>query len=232
MKKKYQHIFFDLDRTLWDLEKNSEQALFELYHYYRLVEYGITDFNAFIKNFNQINHSLWKMYSLGKITKEELRLQRFNKLLILYSVQHFALAKSLGEAYTQHTPNKPHLCPFAKEVLEHLYPKYALHIITNGFKEVQHIKLSKSGIAKYFQKIILSEIAGYNKPHMEIFRYAFQETNATPENSIMIGDDEDADIIGAKNAGIDQIYFNPSEKKTNSEATYQICCLNEIKNLL
>lgn len=232
MKKKYQHIFFDLDRTLWDLEKNSEQALFELYHYYRLEEYGITDFKHFITNFNQINQSLWQMYGHGKITKEDLRFQRFNKLLNLYSVQYVDLAKSLGEAYTQHTPHKPHLFPFTKEILEYLYPKYALHIITNGFKEVQHIKLRKSGIARYFQKIILSEIAGYNKPHTEIFRYAFKETRAIAENSIMIGDDEEADIMGAKNAGIDQIYFNPFEKRLNTEATHQIRCLSEIKNLL
>ncbi len=232
MKTKYQHIFFDLDRTLWDLEKNSEQALFELYHYYRLEEYGITDFSNFIKEYNHINHALWQMYSLGKITKQELRFQRFNKVFGLYNIQHTALAKSLGEMYTQHTPNKPHLFPFAKEVLDYLHPNYSIHIITNGFIEVQHIKLRKSGIENYFQKIILSEIAGYSKPNLEIFKFAFKETNATPQNSVMIGDDAEADIAGAKNAGIDQIYFNPLGNKTEISPTYEISCLSDLKKLL
>jgi putative hydrolase of the HAD superfamily len=232
MKTKYKHIFFDLDRTLWDLEKNSEQALFELYHYYRLEEYGITDFSDFIKKYNHINHLLWQTYSQGKITKEELRFQRFNKLLNLYAIQNATLSKSLGEMYTQHTPNKPHLFPFAKEVLEYLYSNYNLHIITNGFIEVQHIKLRKSGIDNYFQKIILSEIAGFSKPNIEIFNFAFKETNATPHNSIMIGDDLEADIIGAKNAEIDQIYFNPLGNKTEINPTYEITCLSELKKIL
>lgn len=231
-KQKYRHIFFDLDRTLWDMEKNSEHALRELYAYYRLEEYGLPPFDTFYKTYHAINLQLWKAYARQEISKEELRTERFYQTFSHFGLAQKSLAFSVGESYVLHAPYKPTLLPYAQETLAYLKKKYSLHIITNGFSEVQHIKLTRCGIRPYFTHIILSDEAGYLKPHSGIFQYALEQCRAEPEDCLMIGDDYDSDITGARNAGIDQVYLTKSIPEKQHASTYTIDCLSKLREVL
>ncbi len=227
--KEIKHIFFDLDRTLWDFEKNSEETLQELFVEFELNNH-IESFDAFYKKYIDINKNLWKLYRKNKITKEELRHKRFDETLKKLKVIKSNLGKDFGEEYIKRSPQKTNLIEGTKEVLEHLKEKYSLHIITNGFKEVQYIKLNNSGISTYFQNIIISEEVGYNKPHIKIFRHAESLTKTSSVECLMIGDDYEPDVKGALNAGWKAIFF--SNRKINNPLSTQISQLKEIKKLL
>jgi putative hydrolase of the HAD superfamily len=228
----YQHVFFDLDRTLWDFEINSHETLIELIDKYKLVEKGISSSNTFIEEYYKINDQLWEEYRQGTINQETLRFERFNRALLKYEITDLELIKNIGNDYVYLSPLKTNLVPHTIEILDYLKSKYDLHIITNGFEEVQHIKLSNSGIANYFSEIITSERAGFKKPDKRIFDYSLSATNSTREKSIMIGDCINADILGAKNAGIHQIYFNPNDNSHQEEITHEINSLIELKKIL
>jgi putative hydrolase of the HAD superfamily len=228
----YQHVFFDLDRTLWDFEINSHETLIELIDKYKLVEKGISSSNTFIEEYYKINDQLWEEYRQGTINQETLRFERFNRALLKYEITDLELIKNIGNDYVYLSPLKTNLVPHTIEILDYLKSKYDLHIITNGFEEVQHIKLSNSGISNYFSEIITSERAGFKKPDKRIFDYSLSATNSTREKSIMIGDCINADILGAKNAGIHQIYFNPNDNSHQEEITHEINSLIELKKIL
>jgi len=228
----YQHVFFDLDRTLWDFEINSHETLIELIDKYKLVEKGINSSNTFIEEYYKINDQLWEEYRQGTINQETLRFERFNRALLKYEITDLELIKNIGNDYVYLSPLKTNLVPHTIEILDYLKSKYDLHIITNGFEEVQHIKLSNSGISNYFSEIITSERAGFKKPDKRIFDYSLSATNSTREKSIMIGDCINADILGAKNAGIHQIYFNPNDNSHQEEITHEINSLIELKKIL
>ena len=229
MKK---HIFFDLDRTLWDFEKNSHETLLELINRFKLSDYGVANAEDFICKYKIHNDILWSLYREEKITKVELRTKRFRLALEEYQIFDTKLAESFGNAYVEESPLKTKLFPFAKEVIEYLYDKYQLHIITNGFQEVQHIKLEVSNISQYFQIIITSEQVGNKKPDPRIFNYALKQAKANNRESIMIGDDLEVDIIGAREFGMDQVYFNPHKDTHNQEVTHEISCLSQLKEIL
>ena len=229
MKK---HIFFDLDRTLWDFEKNSHETLLELINRFKLSDYGVANAEDFICKYKIHNDILWSLYREEKITKVELRTKRFRLALEEYQIFDTKLAESFGNAYVEESPLKTKLFPFAKEVIEYLYDKYQLHIITNGFQEVQHIKLEVSNISQYFQIIITSEQVGNKKPDPRIFNYALKQAKANNRESIMIGDDLEVDIIGAREFGMDQVYFNPHKYTHNQEVTHEISCLSQLKEIL
>jgi putative hydrolase of the HAD superfamily len=230
---KYSHIFFDLDRTLWDFEKNSNEALLEIYHKFDLYEKGIPNFNRFITNYKIHNEKLWSLYRNNIITKKYLRSSRFQLCLLDFGVDDSKLALDIGNFYIKSSPYKTHLFPYTHEVLSYLKKKYKLHIITNGFQEVQLLKLAKSNLFDYFDKIVTSEQVGVMKPDLSIFNYAMTMATAQPEKSVLIGDDFLVDILGARNAKMDQIYFNPNKDDVSSEmATYEISCLSELKQLL
>lgn len=228
----YQHVFFDLDRTLWDFEINSHQTLIELIDKYKLAEKGISSSNAFIEEYYKINDALWEEYRQGSINQETLRFERFNRALLKYEITDVELIKNIGNDYVHLSPLKTNLVPHTVEVLDYLKSKYDLHIITNGFEEVQHIKLSNSGIANYFSEIITSERAGFKKPDKRIFDYSLSATNSSREKSIMIGDCINADILGAKSAGIHQVYFNPDQHLHQEDITHEISSLIELKGVL
>jgi putative hydrolase of the HAD superfamily len=230
---KYKHLFFDLDRTLWDFDTNNKATFSDLFKKFELVDKGITDTNDFYIRYQEINFDLWERYKKQEISKEELNFRRFYESLLLYNIDDSTLAKEIGAVYINLSPQKTTLYPKTHEILESLRNNYQLHIITNGFEEVQYVKIEKSGLEKYFDKIITSERAGYKKPDRRIFDFALQETGADISNSIIIGDDPEADIMGAREMGMDQIWVkHPPVKNSLGLATYEVNNLIEIMEIL
>ena len=229
---KYKHIFFDLDRTLWDFDAAAEVAFERIYEKYHLKELGIPSAHEFHEVYHPLNEKLWELYRENKITKDDLNRTRFLKPLEHYGIHDVELADHLSEDYVYWSPRIVRLVPGTMELLEYLKPKYHLHLITNGFQEVQHTKLSGSGMAPYFETLTVSEEVGVKKPNPEIFRYALEKAGATPEESLMIGDEMAVDIDGARAAGIDQIFFNAKGECIEGECTYEVKSLLEIKNLI
>jgi putative hydrolase of the HAD superfamily len=228
----YKHIFFDLDHTLWDFEKNSFLTVEELYHHYQLQQHTDISVEQFYALYTKHNQYYWDLFRRNEISRDTLRYIRFRKTLDEIGLQDEQLPYAMSEFYLSHLPYKVHLFKDAKEVLDYLSKKYALHIITNGFDEVQHKKLEVSGIKQYFKNVITSEIAGYQKPHSLIFKYALEVANASLLDSIMIGDSIEADIIGAQKIGLDHILFNPDQQPIAHPVMKQIHSLSELMELL
>ncbi|GGB71393.1 noncanonical pyrimidine nucleotidase, YjjG family protein [Flavobacterium suaedae] len=223
-----ENIFFDLDHTLWDFEKNSALAFKNI-----LQKHNIdVDADAFIKEYVPINMQYWKLYRDGDINQEKLRYGRLkDTFTLLESDVPDEMLDVLSEDYIANLPLNNHLYEGAFEVLEYLKPKYKLHIITNGFQAVQDIKLKNSNIHHYFETVTNSELAGCKKPNPDIFHYALKIANAEKHSSVMIGDCIEADVQGAIDCGIDAIYFNEFKKET-SPSVKQVNHLLELKNLL
>ncbi|MDT8413582.1 MAG: YjjG family noncanonical pyrimidine nucleotidase [Vicingaceae bacterium] len=231
MSKHYEHIFFDLDRTLWHFDENSKNVLNEIFVKFELARF-ISNVDEFLKTYEVINEKLWKQYSKSKIDKEKLRSERFYQTLLKYGADDNAIAVQIGDYYINHSPQQTTLLPHTIETLDYLKNKYELHIITNGFEEVQLIKLSKSGIMDYFNQLVFSEKVGVKKPHPLIFKKAIKNANAHVSNSIMIGDDYYADIYGATRAGMDSIYFNFNNRPHQHKVNNEINCLSELTGFL
>lgn len=230
--KKYKYLFFDLDRTLWDFERNTRETLGELFRKYDLHNSDCCRFDEFVANYKERNIKLWEMYRDGKIEKNVLIVKRFEVALGDFGITDRDMAKSFATDYLKLSPLKTNLFAYTHEILEYLKPIYHLHIITNGFEEVQEIKVKTSDLEKYFEHIITSEAAGYKKPDSRIFNYALLKTKANAEESLMIGDDPESDIDGARNAGIDQVLVNHTHLQYNGEITYEVNSLEELKNFL
>lgn len=222
------HIFFDLDHTLWDFETNSARAFDFIFRENKL---GI-DLKAFLEIYVPVNQQYWKMYREEKITKSALRHARLRDTFRLLNFEvSDDLIYHLSEVYIDNLPNYNHLFDDAVEVLEYLRPKYQMHIITNGFEEVQTRKLINSKIVHFFDKIITSENVGVKKPNPKIFNHALEVAKAKPENSMMIGDNFEADILGAHQVGMKTIFFNYHKEQVDHQ-TICISKLIEIKNHL
>ena len=232
MTKTYRHIFFDLDDTLWDFKRNSAEALNELYHHYNLKSVGINSPEYFIKNYQERNIMMWEQYRLGAIDKETLRSKRFELTFWDMGIEASLVPRDMPEYYLSVLAAKHYLYPHAVEILSYLKEKYFLHIITNGFAEVQYIKLNSSKIKKFFRHLIISDEVGVKKPDIKIFQHALEMAGAKADESIMIGDGLDVDIAGARNAGMDQVFFNPGNLAHDHEVTYEIKSLDELKNFL
>ncbi|MBR4391165.1 MAG: YjjG family noncanonical pyrimidine nucleotidase [Bacteroidales bacterium] len=229
---KYSHIFFDLDRTLWDFDAAAEVAFERIYEQYRLKDLGIPSAHEFHEVYHPLNEHLWELYRGNQITKDELNRTRFMKPLEHYGIHDVELADHLSEDYVYWSPRIVRLIPGTMELLDYLKPKYHLHLITNGFQEVQHTKLSGSGLEPYFETLTVSEEVGVKKPDPEIFRYALRKAGATPEVSLMIGDEMEVDIDGARAAGMDQLLFNPNGKEPLGDRTFEVHNLLEIKSII
>lgn len=229
----YRYVFLDLDDTIWDFHANARLSLQDMFADRKLDRY-FSDFDEFFRIYAKRNIELWEAYGKGEIEKEFLMAERFRYPLAKMGVDDAELAEQIGIQYLDILPTKTALMPYAVEILEYLYRKYPLTIISNGFTEVQYKKLKSSNIEHYFKHIVLSESAGALKPDKQIFEYALKLNNATAKESIMIGDSYEADIKGAQNAGIDQIYFplHPITMDQKPTCTYLINSLSEIKALL
>jgi len=222
MKK---HLFFDLDRTLWDFDGNSKRALYQLYNEAKLEQpsFSFIDFHA---HYVDVNTSLWKAYGKKEITKDFLRDERFRKTLENWNVNDEKLVKHFNDGYVEISPKQTDLFPNTLETLHELkQSNYEMHIITNGFKEVQYIKLENCKLRPFFDIIVCSEEVGVNKPDPKIFHYAMNKAGAKAENSFMIGDDYEVDILGAERVGMKTVHFNPQIEEK------QIKHINQITNL-
>lgn len=221
-------IFFDLDHTLWDFEKNSALTFTKIFELHDLD----LDNDKFLKKYVPINFKYWKLYREVKITKEALRFARLDETFKALDITVSSnLIYKIADDYIKYLSTFNNLIPGTIEVLEALRPKYRLHIITNGFDEVQYKKMEGSNIIHYFQTITNSEIAGVKKPNPKIFNFALNLANAKPENSLMIGDSFEADVEGALNIGMHAIYFNP-ESINHNETIKQISKLSQLKEML
>jgi putative hydrolase of the HAD superfamily len=205
------HIFFDLDRTLWDFESNSDKALHQLFFQFQLEQFIATP-EIFIETYKKINADYWESYRLGKTTKEALRTGRFSDALGHFKINNKIDGKALGEAYLQLCPTLTQLFPYTVEMLKELqFLDFRLHIITNGFTESQHEKLKNCQLTGYFDQVICSDEIGINKPDKRIFLEALKRANAIAEESVMIGDHPEIDVLGACAAGMRGILFNPDK---------------------
>ena len=207
-------------------------AFEQIYEKYELKSLGIPSAHEFHEVYHPLNERLWELYREDKITKDYLNRTRFVLPLEHYGIHDIALADHLSEDYVYWSPRIVRLVPGTMELLDYLKPKYHLHLITNGFQEVQDTKLSLSGMKPYFETLTVSEEVGVKKPNPEIFRYALNKAHAKPDESIMIGDEMAVDIDGARAAGIDQVFFNSSGCEIEGERTFEVKDLFEIMRVL
>ncbi|NIJ51104.1 YjjG family noncanonical pyrimidine nucleotidase [Dyadobacter arcticus] len=229
---KYKHIFFDLDHTLWDFDKNSSESLEEIFYQLTLDQYGIGSFDGFVRSFLKINTSLWEGFDQGKLHHTYIRENRFKMVFEELGVDCPPNHIEIGELYIRTLPDKKHLLEGALDLLNHIFSSgYRMHIITNGFNGMQARKIASSEIGHFFDNIITFETAQAKKPDPAIFEFALDIANATRQESIMVGDNWVADILGAKKVGLDTAYFNPARLKFDESPTYDIQRLEELMHI-
>ena len=243
--KKYENLFFDLDGTLWDLRKNTRSALEVLFEKYSDVQ--AINFEHFFRRYHHHNDQVWALYRDNKIEKEVLRYVRFERAFVDCQYDgNPQLIADFSNDFMEICPRMPHTIDGTHELLEHCASRYQMHIITNGFIEVQGHKMKAAKLNDYFTEMINSEHCGMRKPHRGIFDYAMQTTGADASKSLMIGDDWEADILGARNYGMDQAYLTTTDDlmneinaflghdlvRHNYKPTYTISSLHELIGIL
>jgi putative hydrolase of the HAD superfamily len=229
--KNYKYIFFDLDRTLWDFNANSSEALVQIIKVFKL-EKTVTKIDEFIHYFHLYNDQLWDDFRDGKIRKQSLREERFRMLFERYKITDKVFINSVSQYYLNTAPSKSVLIEGAKEILIYLASKYKLFVISNGFYDVQLTKVVNSGMSKYISKVFTSDRIGFAKPDKRMYEYVVKSLNAHKSDCLMVGDDVKNDILGAQYTGIDQVFFNPQEVESEIKATYEIKKLLELKDIL
>ena len=233
MPYSYKHLFFDLDHTLWDFEKNAHDCLLEIYVHFDLKSLGVEDVTLFCEKFSEANHYYWALLERKEITADELRRRRFKTAFAKLNVHiEEALGLEMNAVFLQNLPSKKALIEGAVDILDYLKPNYQLHILSNGYQGLQIQKMQSSAIHHYFEEIITVDKAKALKPAKAIFEYALKCTNASVSNSLMIGDNYEADIKGAINANFDTVFYNPARQKTVEKPTFDILKLIEIKQFL
>jgi putative hydrolase of the HAD superfamily len=229
----YKHLFFDLDHTLWDFETNSKETLQELFLSHQLNETVTTDFKLFFEKYSYHNKKLWDRYHHGFITQDDLKWKRMWHTLLEFKRGDEKLSKQLSGEFLEILPNKKKLFPYTIEILDYLTKKqYKLHLITNGFDNVQWRKLDNSNIGHYFSSVITSQLACCLKPNKEIFDFAIAKAGCCYRESIMLGDNLDADIQGAMSAGMDTVFVNHLKEETVLKPTHVIHHLKELEGIL
>ncbi|GAA4344990.1 YjjG family noncanonical pyrimidine nucleotidase [Flaviaesturariibacter amylovorans] len=231
---KYRHLFFDLDHTLWDFDANARATLEQLHLDLRLPDKGIRDFDRFYECYVAHNDKLWARYRQGHIKQDELRIKRMWLTLLDFQVADEELCEELANQFLQLMPTRTRIFPDTIEVLTYLQEKgYGLHLITNGFEDIQHMKLRVSGLDKFFRHVVTSEGSNSLKPQPEIFHYALDKAGATVAESLMIGDALDVDVAGALNVGMDAVHVNYNGKpQVDVKPTYTITALRQLEEFL
>ncbi|TYA69795.1 YjjG family noncanonical pyrimidine nucleotidase [Seonamhaeicola marinus] len=205
MNNRITDVFFDLDHTLWDFDRNSALTFKKIFNLNTLE----VDVDKFLEYYKPINLEYWRLYREDKIDKESLRFGRLNDAFLAIGVKiDKDIILKLSDDYITYLTTFNHLFDDTKDILNYLKDKYTLHIITNGFEEVQHKKLVRSGIDGFFKTVTNSEMVGVKKPNPKIFDFAINLAGANIENSIMIGDSYEADVLGALDFGMDAIFFD------------------------
>ena len=229
----YKHLFFDLDHTLWDFEQNAAECLADIYDNFKLKSLNINSLDDFCKEFSAVNKHYWSLLERNEITHEVLRQKRFQDTFInLGAVIDENFGSEINEYFLELLPTKAHLIAGAVELLDYLLPKYELHIISNGWQDIQVNKMKSSEIHHYFDKIITNELAGTRKPDRRIFDYAIEVTKANLAQSLMIGDNYEADILGAMSANMDTVFYNPDNIPTGQKPTFEVKQLIELIGIL
>ena len=230
---KYQHLFFDLDHTIWDFETNAKESLQDLYTSHNLAGRGVDSFDHFFDHYSAHNHRLWDRYTKGFIKQEELKWKRMWLALLEYKIADEKLSRQMSLDFLEVLPTKKALFDGTTELLTYLQGKgYQMHLVTNGFENVQHQKIKHAGLDPYFGAVITSEASNSLKPNKEIFEFALKTANATLSESIMIGDNEFADIQGGINMGMDTVFVNHIQAIPTIPATYTITHLKELETIL
>ncbi len=230
---KYRHLFFDLDHTLWDFDANAKDSLTELYSIFQLETKLILPFELFYTNYLKHNAILWERYEKGFISSDDLKWKRMWRSLLDFKISDETLAKEMSAKFLEILPTKKKVFDYTFEILDYLKQKeYSIHLITNGFEKTQWSKLNNSNLAKYFTHVITSEISNSVKPKKEIFDYAVKKTKGNIEECIMIGDNPNADIQGAINAGMDTIFVNHINADCSLHPTHTIYHLKELESIL
>jgi len=228
---KYQNItdvFFDLDHTLWDFDKNSFLALERVFSSHR-IELDVSDF---VNTYEPINFEYWKRFREERVSKQDLRRGRLIDTFSKFNMSfHIHEIDAMATSYIDELPVDNHLFDGTIEILDYLAEKYALHIITNGFQEVQGLKLKNSGIDKYFKTVTSSEEVGVKKPNPLVFETALEKAKTQNKKSIMIGDTFEADILGAEAVGMETLFYN-YRKETIPSKYVLVNSLLEIKTYL
>ena len=229
---KYKHLFFDLDHTLWDFDTNAKDCLTEIYSSFNLKSKAIDSFDQFYQTYLGHNAILWARFEKGYITSEELKWRRMWRTLLDFKIADEKLSKDISDYYLEILPLKEKVFDYTFEILSYLTDKgYQLHLLTNGFEKTQRTKLQSSNLTRYFNRIITSEVSNSMKPQKEIFDYALNACGGCIEESIMIGDNLDADIAGAANAGMDCIFVNHLHKNVKVNCTHEIHHLSELEDI-
>ncbi|MFB6343956.1 YjjG family noncanonical pyrimidine nucleotidase [Saccharicrinis sp. FJH62] len=228
LTKKYKHLFFDLDNTLFDFDACALMSLKECFDKHQLSKW-FSNFDEFFAAYSEINIRLWNEYKVNKLKKDDVKYGRFRETLAVKNIRDEDLTTSLAEDFLQFCSDKNILVDNALNVVKKLHESYNLYIISNGFVEVQNRKMDLTGLAPYFKKVVLSEEVKAQKPSRVIFEYAVKSVNARKSESVMIGDNIEADIEGAKSFGMDQVYFDYSKLPENHGlATWTIKKLDEL----
>lgn len=229
---RYQHLFFDLDHTLWDFDSNAKSTLTELYLAFELKEKVNASFDDFYVQYLHHNQILWERYHKGFINADDLKWKRMWRTLLDFKIADEQLAKDLSSRFLDILPTKKGVFPHTFEILNYLKDKkYTLHLITNGFESTQWSKLRNSGLDVFFTQVITSEGSNSLKPKKEIFEFALNKANANISESIMIGDNSEADIQGAINAGMDCIYVNHINASIVLKPTHTITHLSQLQEI-
>lgn len=231
--KVYKHLFFDLDHTLWDFDANATIALSVLFDTENIGDVINAPYEEFLQHYLHHNEVLWTRYHNGFISAEDLKWKRMWRSLLEFKIADEQLARTMGEKFLELLPVQKQVFPYTFEILDYLSEKgYQLHLITNGFKKTQEKKIINSGLKPYFNHMITSECSNSVKPKKEIFEYAFQKSGAHVSESLMLGDNLDADIKGAINAGMDSVFVNHLDAQHASPSTFTIKHLKELESFL
>lgn len=225
--KQYKHLLFDLDHTLWDFDANCKETLHELYAAYQLKELGVPARSIFYKEYMVVNNDLWGKYNNNQVTKQEMRNQRFNRVLAQFGITNHELGVQLEDEYLDRCPRKPTLVSGTIPLLDKVKSGYELSIVTNGFDTTQSIKMKASGLEPYFNRVFTSESTGYKKPNPLFFDHVLDQLDAQPAQCLVIGDNPSSDIKGARHAGIDSLWVNLQGFKRSERATYYADDLKE-----
>lgn len=229
--REIKHLLFDLDHTLWDFDGNSLLAMRELYSKFGLEEFFVS-FDAFHDVYLGHNKRLWRDYAAGTIGKEQVSVGRFYLPLLEHGSDNYARATQMAEFYLQATSDRTGLMPHALQTLEALAPRYTMHVVTNGFREVQHKKVANSGLGQYISHVFISDEIGAMKPSTEYFSHVLRAINATPDQCALIGDSPESDIEGALNSGITPVFYNSRGVEPLHQGVATIASLSELPALL